>query len=195
VAHLLSGRQGFAGLAWVGALCNIRYGAGVSSGIGDAGSRLGWDGNQNNNPARVVWDVIVFAHELGHNFGSDHTQDYCNVGGVAGVSANGPQRRWRRDGLHACEGAACALHIAQGADCAHPNLLPPLPTPPPKPQPIDECVTPCNAANPKLPTCSAAPTAFRNPGGNGAGTIMSYCHKLDGGFGNTALVGLGAARG
>jgi hypothetical protein len=87
LAHLLSGKNLGGGRAFLSALCNPQIDTGVTANMGDL---LQWDGNQNNNPARVVWDVVAFAHELGHNFGSSHTHEYCRIGGVAQVGANGP---------------------------------------------------------------------------------------------------------
>jgi hypothetical protein len=57
LAHLFVGRttSGTVGLAWVGATCHANYGAGVSNYLG-----------------RSRASTIVFAHEVGHNFGASH---------------------------------------------------------------------------------------------------------------------------
>jgi len=74
IAHMLSGKSLGGGIAYVGVLCNQSYGYGVSAslrGIFDISS------------PGVVWDLLVVTHEIGHNFDSSHTHDYCGVGGVA----------------------------------------------------------------------------------------------------------------
>ena len=63
VAHYVH-RAGGGGVAYLNVLCNKSYGYGLS-GI-------------NNSYAEVPnysWTVMVLAHELGHNFGSEHTHD------------------------------------------------------------------------------------------------------------------------
>jgi hypothetical protein len=83
-AHMLSGKSLGGGVAWVGQLCDnynrsgSSYDYGLSANI--AGS-FNWDGDQSHDPARVVWDIMVVLHEIGHNFNSPHTHDYCNIGG------------------------------------------------------------------------------------------------------------------
>ncbi|MBK7095124.1 MAG: hypothetical protein IPH57_08785 [Saprospiraceae bacterium] len=70
LASLLShGGSGEGGLAWLDVLCNssIPY------------SFCGIDGSFNNVPT-YSWDVMVCAHEWGHNFGSPHTHD-CSWNG------------------------------------------------------------------------------------------------------------------
>lgn len=67
--HGLSGRGLGGGVAYLNALCNSEYGYGIS------GNLNGWfplpiQDNSHNN-----WDLMVVAHELGHNFGSGHTHD------------------------------------------------------------------------------------------------------------------------
>ena len=70
IAHMLSGADLGGGLAGVDALCQFFAGFAVS-------------GNLNgDNPFPVAqgpltWDFVVFAHEVGHNFGALHTHDYC----------------------------------------------------------------------------------------------------------------------
>lgn len=72
VAHLVSRRSSIdvGGIAYLNVLCNPTYGYGLSSVIGTI----------NNLPA-YSYDVVVIAHELGHNFGSPHTHNCSWVGG------------------------------------------------------------------------------------------------------------------
>lgn len=68
--HFLSGANLGGGVAWLDVLCHSSYAFGVS-------------GNLNGNLTTPVvqggntWDFVVVAHELGHNFGTSHTHDYC----------------------------------------------------------------------------------------------------------------------
>ena len=74
VGHMLSGKRLGGGIAYVGVLCNSSYGYGVSANLG---------GNFDINNPGVIWDLIVVSHEIGHNFSSSHTHDYCGNGGVS----------------------------------------------------------------------------------------------------------------
>jgi hypothetical protein len=65
-SHLLTYAAGLGGVAYVGTLCNTSYDCGVSNLDGDAVFPV----------TRYHWDVYVFAHELGHTFGSPHTHCY-----------------------------------------------------------------------------------------------------------------------
>ena len=69
LAVMLSGRggSGAAGVAWVDTLCN--------TGFGYAFSRVSTSGTTPN-----FGDVLVTAHEIGHNFGSPHTHCYTTLG-------------------------------------------------------------------------------------------------------------------
>jgi hypothetical protein len=73
ITHMLSGKSLGGGIAYLGVLCNSSYGYGVSASL----SRT------TVNTSSTVWDSLVVAHEIGHNFGSPHTHGYCNVGGNA----------------------------------------------------------------------------------------------------------------
>jgi len=73
VAHFLSGAALGGGVAYVGALCNPLYGFGVGANLTGGIDWSTWTGQA----AGFTWDFVVLAHELGHNFGSFHTQDYC----------------------------------------------------------------------------------------------------------------------
>jgi MYXO-CTERM domain-containing protein len=58
LTHLYTGRDlegSTVGIAWTGALCSNRFGAGLSEGNGSA-----------------TFDSLIAAHEIGHNFGAPH---------------------------------------------------------------------------------------------------------------------------
>ena len=82
VAHMLSGRETGGGVAYVGVLCDAFGSPGGNLSYGYSGTLDGnfsWDGNQANDPANVVWDIMVVAHEIGHNYNSPHAHDYCGI--------------------------------------------------------------------------------------------------------------------
>lgn len=66
VVHFISGKSVQGGVAYVDVLCNSYYGYGLSQvhGAFDLGTPT------------AIWDVEVLTHELGHQFGSDHTHCY-----------------------------------------------------------------------------------------------------------------------
>jgi hypothetical protein len=70
VAHFLSGRALGGGLAYIDVMCNGANSYGVSANLSGTFPRPLQDGNPGN------WDLIVVAHELGHNFCSPHTHCY-----------------------------------------------------------------------------------------------------------------------
>jgi hypothetical protein len=70
LAAFLSGAGLGGGVAWLPGLCNGPYNFSVSGNI---------DGDV-TFPVQVSpsnWDFMVLAHEVGHNFGSPHSHDYC----------------------------------------------------------------------------------------------------------------------
>ena len=66
VVHFVSGKSVQGGVAYLDVLCNASYGYGVSQVKGSFDLSDPWQ----------LWDVLVFSHELGHNFGSPHTHCY-----------------------------------------------------------------------------------------------------------------------
>ena len=63
--------MGMSGMAYVNVLCNDSQGY-SSSGVTGVASA---------DAAHLNQDTLMVAHELGHNFGSDHTHCYGNIGG------------------------------------------------------------------------------------------------------------------
>ena len=70
LAHFLSGASLGCGVAWLDVLCNEQWGFSLSCCINGG---VTFPVQQGNN----TWDFFVVAHELGHNFGSIHTHDFC----------------------------------------------------------------------------------------------------------------------
>lgn len=69
-AHLLSGRGIGGGRAYRDEMCGGGSAYGVSGNLTGAFPRPPQNGSGSN------WDLVVVAHELGHNFGSPHTHCY-----------------------------------------------------------------------------------------------------------------------
>jgi len=96
-AHFLSGKNSNAGVAWIGVLCSGPFSTSPAnlgttcsapvSGTGSFGGAYGFtagiDANFNINSPSIVWDILAFTHEIGHNFNSGHTHCYQNIGGNA----------------------------------------------------------------------------------------------------------------
>ncbi len=70
LAHFMSGAGLGGGVAWLDVLCNNQYNFAVS---GNINGGTGFPVQQST----TNWDFMVVAHELGHNFASPHTHDYC----------------------------------------------------------------------------------------------------------------------
>lgn len=73
LAHFVSGASLGGGIAYVNVLCNQSFGFGVS---GNISGTVNW-GTWTGQPGNFTWDFVVVAHELGHNFGANHTHSYC----------------------------------------------------------------------------------------------------------------------
>jgi len=70
LGHFISGAWLGCGVAWVDVLCNGGWGFSLSCCINGG---VSFPVHQGSN----TWDFYVMAHELGHNFGSPHTHDFC----------------------------------------------------------------------------------------------------------------------
>ncbi len=70
LAHFISGASLGGGVAYLDVLCNQDFGFGVSGNIAGSVNFPVSQGSGN-------WDFMVIAHELGHNFASPHTHNFC----------------------------------------------------------------------------------------------------------------------
>ncbi|WP_375443649.1 M12 family metallo-peptidase [uncultured Fibrella sp.] len=72
LAHLLSGRALGGGIAYIDVLCSSTYKYGLSTGLSTTYLEF----------PNYSWEVMVVSHEMGHNFGSPHTQSCSWPGGA-----------------------------------------------------------------------------------------------------------------
>ncbi|RYF76357.1 MAG: hypothetical protein EOO39_05665 [Cytophagaceae bacterium] len=72
LAHFLSGRSLGGGVAYLDVLCSSTYKYGVSAGLTTTYADF----------PNYSWEVMVISHEMGHNFGSPHTQSCTWPGGA-----------------------------------------------------------------------------------------------------------------
>lgn len=70
LAHFMSGANLGGGVAWLDVLCSTTLNFAVSGNINGTTSFPVQQGPD-------TWDFMVIAHEIGHNFGSPHTHDFC----------------------------------------------------------------------------------------------------------------------
>jgi hypothetical protein len=75
--HALLSKNLGGGIAYVSTICNHDYGFGLSAGLSGSFQSMG---------NALVWDMYVFMHEIGHNFGSGHTHNYDPVIDTCGSS-------------------------------------------------------------------------------------------------------------
>lgn len=114
-AHLVSGRNLGGGLAYVDQMCGGSNAYGVSGNMSGSFPRPPQSGSGAN------WDLVVVAHELGHNFGSPHTHcysppiDLCYTGedGCAGGTAI-CQQGTIMSYCHTCTGGLANIDLTFG---------------------------------------------------------------------------------
>jgi len=116
LAHFLSGRGLGGGVAWLGVVCNPNYGFGLSADLGGSFPYPIVNNSHSN------WDLMVVAHEIGHNVGSPHTHDYTPP--VDGCGSN-PQDCAVADQdlgtimsyCHICEGGLSNVRMEMHPSC------------------------------------------------------------------------------
>lgn len=96
LSHFLSGKAANSGIAWVGVLCSGGFSAnpanfgGCPAPVnltgtwgGGYGFTSGIDGNFDIDSPSILWDIMAFTHEIGHNFNSPHTHCFQGLEGNA----------------------------------------------------------------------------------------------------------------
>ena len=92
LTHFMSGKNNGGGVAWLDVLCEGSFNynhrgscPGLTPQTSNYGGAYGYSGTLDgdfdiDNPS-VLWDIVVVAHEIGHNFGSPHSHCYEGIGG------------------------------------------------------------------------------------------------------------------
>ena len=110
VAHMLTGRTNlpYGGVAWVSVLCSDNFGYGLS------GHLQGYFPQPlvDNNPGN--WDLLVMAHELGHNFGTLHTHDGYNppLDNCGNGDCDGAENGTIMSYCHTCDGGVANIELS-----------------------------------------------------------------------------------
>lgn len=115
LVHLLSGRTNlpYGGVAYLSALCNGTFGFGVSAYLDGSFPYPLTDFSFGN------WDLIVVAHELGHNFGTAHTHDgYDPVIDRCGIDCSGNRTSTIMSYCHICAGGLSNIRLG-----FHPRVI------------------------------------------------------------------------
>ncbi len=111
VAHFLSGRGLGGGVAYGGGACFPEFDYGLSANLGGA---FPYPLQLNSE---LNWDLIVVAHELGHNFGAPHTHDIA-IDGCGNGDCTGAENGTLMSYCHLCPGG-----LANMALQFHPTML------------------------------------------------------------------------
>ena len=120
------------GVANLRTVCNPQWGFGMSGNVAGSISNIG---------GTVYWDLVVVAHELGHNFGAQHTHDEsrvpkvdsCGITTVPNCGANCvyescPANMGAGDATimsycHVCPDGNSTLHCFVGLMCPIANII------------------------------------------------------------------------
>ncbi|MCB1247151.1 MAG: hypothetical protein KDB69_07795 [Acidimicrobiia bacterium] len=117
LAHFLSGRGLGGGIAYLSVVCNGNFGYGLSANLNGFFPYP----IQNNNAQN--WDLMVVAHEGGHNVGSPHTHDQgidnC-AGGDCSVTPNGTIMSY----CHLCPGGLANVRMEFHPNSINNHILP-----------------------------------------------------------------------
>lgn len=109
IAHILTGRTNlpYGGVAYVSVLCNQNYGYGVSGYI-EGFFPYPLQDNVGGN-----WDLVVMAHELGHNHGTLHTHDGYNppIDNCGNGDCTGAENGTIMSYCHTCSGGIANIEL------------------------------------------------------------------------------------
>ncbi|MEE2908059.1 MAG: M12 family metallo-peptidase [Planctomycetota bacterium] len=109
IAHILTGRTNlpYGGVAYVSVLCNQSYGYGVSGYI-EGFFPYPLQDNVGGN-----WDLVVMAHELGHNHGTLHTHDGFNppIDNCGNGDCTGAENGTIMSYCHTCPGGIANIQL------------------------------------------------------------------------------------
>jgi hypothetical protein len=107
IVHRLSARTNtpYGGVAYLSVLCNQDFGYGYSGYLGGSFPYPLQDFNGGN------WDLMVTAHELGHNFSSVHTHDYSPPLDRCGIDCTGNVISGMMSYCHGCAGGLTNVYL------------------------------------------------------------------------------------